>query len=131
MKKVFKVIFAMFFIFGVSLATTADLALVTNLPQNTKNCQNDERVVSACSWIRGYIYIGNGNPAVRIKGSNSRRSYGVKEDENPILPQNLSSILTTENQVNGKFLFCPFSVRKKGRLQSGCVEKAINLKITE
>jgi hypothetical protein len=131
MKKLFKVTFAMFFIFGVSSANTANLALVTTPRQDAKNCQNDERVVSACSWIRGYIYIGNGNPAVRIKGSDPRRSVGIKEDENPILPQNLSSILTTENQVNGKFLFCPFSVRKKGKLQVGCVEKAIKLQTNE
>jgi hypothetical protein len=94
-------------------------------------CKTDERVVSKCFWVTGTLYIGSGNPATRIRIKKPRRTLGIKEDEQPILPDNVSSQLTTENTITGTFYFCPFSKYKPGTMQVGCVEKAKNIKVSK
>ncbi len=92
-----------------------------------QNCKEDTRVVDSCRWIKGIIAIGNGNPATKIR-TKDKRILGVKEDEEPILPNDLADMLSTENEIAGKFYFCPFSKRAKGGMQVGCIEDAKNLK---
>ena len=93
------------------------------------NCQNDSRVADRCFFVRGSITNGNGNPATRIRVRNTKRIFGVKEDEQPILPANVASVLTSENEVSGNFYVCPFDKYRRGRMQTGCVESASNLKV--
>lgn len=96
---------------------------------NKISCKNEPRRVEQCYWVTGTLQIGNGNPATRIKISHSSRILGIKDDEKPILPLNISSKLTTENEIFGNYYFCPFSRYKRGQMQNGCIEKARNLKV--
>jgi hypothetical protein len=116
----------------VSLGLSSSIQADQSPPVDAKvktSCESDPRVVKACFWKRGSIFIGNGNPAARLKVRGTSLYYGIKDDENPILPDNVKLLLTTENNVSGEFLFCPFSTPKKNTLQVGCIAKANHVSV--
>ena len=86
-----------------------------------------------CQWVHGRLRAGNGNPAVRIWPSGSRRMLGVisttKGKELPDLPANVGRLLAPdpERAVWGDFHFCPAAPERAGWMRFGTVDRARRL----
>lgn len=69
-------------------------------------------------WIQGRVYLANGTPSARLYDLNTDVVFGIliekdpenpeqdKYPERPILPSDLTDVLSWEVEVRGNFLFC-------------------------
>jgi hypothetical protein len=130
MKKIINVAFFTLLVLNLSFANPKLIAISSNYDEIQKtNCKGNKRIADRCYWVKGTLAIGNGNPATRLRASNFNRVLGIKDDENPILPENVLSKLTTDNEIFGNYYFCPFSKYKRGRMQVGCIQTAKNIQV--
>jgi len=92
-------------------------------------CKGNKRVVGQCFSFHGRLACYNGNPTARIWRIGTHRILGIHDDENPIVPTNISRFVNFDNQIYADFLVCPFDEEKSGRMQIVCVESATNVVI--
>ena len=98
-----------------------------------RRCAGNPHLVGECFRFHGSLRPYNGNPTYRIWRVGTKRIFGVLCDEDPIVPENLRSVLRDDlnaswnRDFSGDYEVCPFTSEKSGRMQFVCVEKVTNL----
>lgn len=100
-------------------------------PQPERSCREHPRLIGQCFNVRGRLSTYNGNPAVRLWRTGTKRILGVsdqrfKEPGFRNIPENLLRQLHGENTITGDFVVCPFTRQKPGEMQLVCIDSAKN-----
>lgn len=98
---------------------------------NRAVCKGRVEYAQQCKWIEGTISIYNGTPAVRIHQRGSNRVYAVGPSEQELMPSDLKSKLTVDNEIDARFRVCPVSKKNQKGLRVVCVDEAKIHKINE
>ena len=90
-------------------------------------CLTNPGVVAPCFSFHGRMSLANGSPSLRIWRIGTKRILGVLPSENPVVPTAIRKRLAFGVEFFGNFEVCPFTVRKPGRMQMVCVQRASNV----
>jgi hypothetical protein len=91
-------------------------------------CKGNRRVIGECFMVHGRLRFYNGNPSFRIWAVGTNRVFGVKDDEEPIVPVKVAKHLAPgARDIFADFLLCPFTFERRGWMQMVCVESADHL----
>ncbi|HWQ95095.1 MAG TPA: hypothetical protein VN418_06335 [Gammaproteobacteria bacterium] len=105
--------------------------LLASETDNSRICKGNPEVVGSCYLFHGKLFVANGTPGIRILKLGTRRIVGVIPSENEIAPPALIKNVTFGRYLYGDFEVCPFTIEKKGYMQSVCIEKASNMVMEE
>lgn len=94
-------------------------------------CKDNPAVVGQCFVVKGTISLHNGTPSMRIHPDKGRRILAVEPAENEIAPPGLKEKISFDRDIHASLLVCPLSPRKKGTMQSVCIESAKNIEMHE
>jgi hypothetical protein len=92
-------------------------------------CQGHVEAPAQCRWIAGKMSIFNGTPAVRIHQRGSKKVYAVGPSEHELMPDELKSKLTLDNEIEADFRVCPIYKFQKNGLREVCVDDMKNLRV--
>ncbi|WLI89335.1 hypothetical protein Q4S45_22015 [Massilia sp. R2A-15] len=114
------------------LSAVSAVADVQEVPgANSAICKGRIEYQQQCTWIDGTISIYNGTPAVRIYQRGSKRVYAVGPSEQELMPADLKSKLTVDNEIDAKFRVCPLNKKNQRGLKVVCLDEAKIEKIRE
>lgn len=94
-------------------------------------CKTNPVVVGQCFMVKGTVSLHNGTPSMRIHPDKGRRILAVEPAENEIAPPELKEKISFDRDIHANLLVCPLSPRKKGAIQSVCIESAKNIEVHE
>jgi hypothetical protein len=97
--------------------------------QAQKSCREHPQLIGKCFRVHGRLSTYNGNPAVRLWRTGTKRVLGVSDQRFSLpeyrnLPEDLTKQLNGENELFGDFLVCPFTRAKPREMQLVCIESA-------
>lgn len=106
-------------------------AISTSAPAE-KSCRQHPQLFGKCSTVHGTLSVYNGNPAVRLRRSGTKRILGVSDQrfnlkEYSNIPESLRKRLNEDDELIGDFMVCPFTRSKPGEMQLICIESAKNV----
>ncbi len=99
-----------------------------------KSCREHPQIIGKCFTVHGRLSVYNGNPAVRLRRSGTKRILGVSDQRFSLpeyrnIPESLMKELGGENEIVADFLVCPFTRQKPGEMQLICIESAKNVAV--
>lgn len=92
-------------------------------------CTAHESLAGECREIRARVTYANGNPSVRIWPVGTTRMLGVREADEPLIPEQVSSRLSWDHSVYANLRVCPLTKERPGHMQMVCVASARNVSI--
>jgi len=91
------------------------------------SCRNDKRVVGPCFEMTGTVFV-QANLRVYLQDHKTGRNYvlGFNSDQTDSkysAPDGVLSRLGPDNDASGRFVVCPLSRERKGRMQTVCISE--------
>jgi len=98
-------------------------------------CRTDPLLVGPCFSLRGVLFAANGAPTFRIQRTGTKRILGIRDSEDPVMPEDLHArLFETGNafgvRVSADYLVCPYTRGRAGRMQFVCIESASHMAVT-
>lgn len=110
------------------LAVSLMLPVLCITADKPSRCKEDPRVVGECFEMHGRFSFANGISSLRIWRVRTQCMFGMKDDEEPIVPENIKQYPAPGGvDVFGDFLVCTSTLAKVGDMQMVRVENAEHL----
>lgn len=121
MRRIFTLVLALAWCAEVAAKGPIDMA---------PGCKANPALAGSCFVVRGRLSAYNGTPTFRIWPIGTHRLLGIVPSEDPrSLPAELRGVAGFDHDVFGTFTVCPFTQRRPGVMQFGCVEAVRKVRV--